>query len=68
MQNDVLFDGEKALRTNDAGLTDFAALTITFVQWDGESIPVRAARDLAQNQNPDLEDRQSPERACVFRV
>ncbi|PYL71557.1 MAG: hypothetical protein DMF26_19020 [Verrucomicrobia bacterium] len=45
---DFCFDGEKALRTDEAGLTDFAAFTIAFVQWDDESVPVRAAGDLAQ--------------------
>ena len=45
----VLFDGEKACgRMNRADR--FAALTIAFVQRNGESIPVRAAGDLAQNQ------------------
>ena len=32
-----------------AGLTDFAALTIAFIQWNGERIPVPAAGDLAEN-------------------
>src|SRR5262249_24963006 len=39
-----------SLRTNKAWLTDLAALTIAVVQWYSESIPVRAARDLAENQ------------------
>jgi len=43
----VLFDGEKSLRANEARLTDFAAFTIAFIQWNGESVPVPAARDLA---------------------
>ena len=46
----MLLHGEKSLRTNEAGLTDFAAFTIAVIQRNGESIPVRAARDLAQNQ------------------
>jgi hypothetical protein len=46
----MLFDGEKPLRTNKAGLIDFAAFTIAAVQRNGESIPVRAACDLTQNQ------------------
>jgi hypothetical protein len=50
VKNDVLFDSEKALRTNEAGLTDFAALTIAFIQRNSERIPVSAAGDLAQNQ------------------
>ena len=49
-KNDVLFYGEKSLRANKAGLTDFAAFTIAAVEWDGERIPVRAACDLAENQ------------------
>jgi len=50
VKNDVLLDGEKPLRANKAGLTDFAALAITAVQRDGKRIPVRAASDLAENQ------------------
>jgi hypothetical protein len=46
----VLFDGEKSLRANEAGLTDFAAFAVAGVQRDGESVPVRAACDLAENQ------------------
>jgi len=38
------------LWTNKAGLIDFAPFTIAAVQRDGESIPVRAARDLTKNQ------------------
>src|SRR5919106_4956285 len=50
MKDDVLFDGEKPLRTNEAWLIDLAALTIGTIQWNGESIPVCSTRDLAQNQ------------------
>src|SRR5437899_11665635 len=50
MKNDVLFDGEKPLRTNEARLIDLAALTIAAIQRNGERIPVRAAGDLAKNQ------------------
>jgi len=50
VKNDVLLDAEQSLRTNEAGLTDFAALTIAFVQRNGESIVMRAARDLTENQ------------------
>ncbi len=50
VKNDVVFKCEKALRANEAWLTDFAAFTIAAIQRDGESVPVRAARDLAQNQ------------------
>src|SRR5215472_7730114 len=46
----MLFDGEKSLRTDETGLTNFAAFTITFIQRDGERIPVPAAGDLAKNQ------------------
>ena len=49
VKDDVLFDGEKPLRTNETGLIDLAALTIGTIQWNGERIPVRAAGDLAQN-------------------
>jgi len=41
---------EKALRTNKARLTEFAAFTIAGIQRNGESIVVSAARDLAENQ------------------
>src|SRR5262249_38815839 len=47
---DALFDGEKPLRPDKAWLTDPAAFTIASVQRNGESIPVCAAGDLAQNQ------------------
>jgi hypothetical protein len=50
VKNDVLFDSEKSLRANEAGLTDLAAFTIALIQWNRESIPVRAACDLAENQ------------------
>ena len=46
----MLLDAEESLRPNEAGLTDFAALAIAFIQWNGESVPVSAACDLAQNQ------------------
>src|SRR5437764_14692236 len=49
-KNHMLFDAEKTLRTNEAGCFDFASFTIGFVQRNGESIPVCAARDLAKNQ------------------
>jgi len=49
-KNDVLFDGEKSLRPNKAWLTNFPPFAIGVIQRDGEGIPVRAARDLAQNQ------------------
>ncbi len=50
VKNDVVFKGEKSLRTNEAWLADLAAFTIATIQWNGERIPVRAARDLTQNQ------------------
>jgi hypothetical protein len=50
VKDHVLFDGEKSLRPNEAGLTDFAAFAIAGVERDGESVPVRATRDLAENQ------------------
>jgi hypothetical protein len=50
MENDVLLDGKKSLRPDEAWLTDLAAFTIGIVQRNGERIPVRAARDLAENQ------------------
>jgi len=48
--NDVLFDGEQSLRADETRLIDLAAFTIGFIQRNGERIPVRATRDLAQNQ------------------
>jgi hypothetical protein len=50
VKDHVLLDSEKSLRTNETWLTDLAAFTIAIVQRYGERIPVRAARDLAQNQ------------------
>ena len=46
----MLLDGEQSLWANKAGLTDFAAFAIAAVQRDGKRIPMRAARDLAENQ------------------
>src|SRR4029077_15711986 len=50
MKDDVLLDGEESLRANEAGVIDFAAFAVAFIQRNGESIPVRAACDLAKNQ------------------
>ena len=50
VENHVLFDCEESLRPNEAGLTDLAAFTIAVVQRYGERIPMRTARDLAQDQ------------------
>jgi len=50
VKNDVVFKSEKSLRPNKARLTEFAAFKIAGIQRNGEGIPVRAARDLAQNQ------------------
>jgi hypothetical protein len=49
-KTDPLFDSEKSLRTNEARLSDPTAFIIAFIQWNGESVPVRAAGDLAKNQ------------------
>ena len=45
-----MFNGEKWLRTNEAWLRELAAFTIAGIQRNGESIVMRAARDLAENQ------------------
>src|SRR6267378_4026984 len=45
-----MFDREKTLRTNEARLTELAALKIAAIQRNGESIRMGAARDLAENQ------------------
>jgi hypothetical protein len=50
VQNDVLFDTEKSLRTNEAGLRKLAAFEIAVGQRNSESIGMRPARDLAENQ------------------
>ncbi len=44
-----MFNAEKSLRTNETGLTDLTAFKIGNIQRDGESIVMRAARDLAEN-------------------
>jgi hypothetical protein len=49
VKNDVVFKTEKSLRTNEAWLANLAAFTIGIVQRNSERIPVRAARDLAEN-------------------
>ena len=46
----MVFKGEKSLRTNEARYGELAALEIAAIQRNGESIGMRAARDLAQNQ------------------
>src|SRR5438034_3225348 len=45
-----MFDAEKALRTDEARLRKLAAFKIAASQRNGESIGVRAAGDLAENQ------------------
>jgi hypothetical protein len=50
VENDVLLYSEKPLGANETWLIELAAFTIAFVQWNGERIPVRATRNLAQNQ------------------
>ena len=50
MKNDVLFDAEQSLRTDEARLRKLAAFKIAASQRNGESIGVRAAGDLAENQ------------------
>ena len=46
----MLFDSEKPLRTDETWVIELAALTITFIEWNCERIPVRATRDLTENQ------------------
>src|SRR5439155_23885551 len=50
MKNDVLFDAKQSLRTDEARLRKLAAFKIAASQRNGESIGVRAAGDLAENQ------------------
>jgi hypothetical protein len=50
VKNEVVFKGEKALRTNEARLSELAAFTIARIQRNRESIVVCAARDLAEDQ------------------
>src|SRR4029077_9166169 len=50
VKNEVVFKCEKSLRTNEARLTEFAAFAIAIIQRNGESIVMRATRDLAENQ------------------
>jgi hypothetical protein len=50
VKNEVVFKRKKALWTNEARPTEFAAFTIAIIQRHGESIVVSAARDLAENQ------------------
>jgi hypothetical protein len=45
-----MFDGEQSLRTDEALLSKLAAFKIAASQRNGESIGVRAAGDLAENQ------------------
>ena len=50
VKDDVVFDTEKSLRTNEAGLIDLTAFTIGFIKRDGKTIGMRAAGDLAEDQ------------------
>ncbi len=45
-----MFNREQPLRPNEALLTELAAVKIAAIERNGESIRVRAARDLAENQ------------------
>ena len=46
----MVFNCEKSLRTNEARHGELAAFKIGVIQRNGESIGMRAARDLAENQ------------------
>jgi hypothetical protein len=50
VKNEVAFKCEKALRTNEARHGELSAFKIASVQRNGESIGMRAAGDLAENQ------------------
>src|SRR6266403_6066931 len=50
MKNDVLFDSEKSLRTNEARLRWLAAFKIAAGERNRESVGMRATCDLAENQ------------------
>jgi len=50
VKDDAVFKCEKSLRTNEGGLRELAVLKIATIQRNRESIRVRAARDLAENQ------------------
>jgi hypothetical protein len=49
-KTDMLFEGKKPLRTNEAWLAYPAALAIAVIQRNGKRIPVPPAGDLAKNQ------------------
>ena len=61
-----MFKSEKSLRSSEAWLTDLAAFTIAIVQRNGESIPVRSARDLAENQIRAWKIGDNQSRAALF--
>jgi hypothetical protein len=50
VKNDPTINGEKSLWTNEALMRELSAFKIATIQRNGESIVVRAARDLAENQ------------------
>jgi hypothetical protein len=50
LKNDAAINGEKALRTNEALVGELAPFKIGTIQRNGETIVMRAARDLAENQ------------------
>jgi len=50
VKNDAAINCEKSLRTNEALMAELAAFKIGAIQRNGESIGMRAAGDLAENQ------------------
>jgi hypothetical protein len=50
VKNDSAINGEKSLRTNEALVRELASFEIGAIQRNGESIEMRAARDLTENQ------------------
>jgi hypothetical protein len=50
LKNDPAINGEKSLRTNEALVGELSVFKIGAIQRNGESIVMRAAGDLAENQ------------------
>jgi hypothetical protein len=50
LKNDAAINAEKSLRTNEALVGELSVFKIGTIQRNGETIVMRAARDLAENQ------------------
>jgi len=50
VKNEVVFKGEKSLRTNKSRLRELSAFKVADIKRNGEGVVMCTARDLAENQ------------------